>query len=79
MPVGGEVVLVCDYEALAHDMCGHFDTPEMCLAFDRTPPRAPAGEDLQWLAQHPLPAKSEREVVCEIKWRDVYRVVYTRR
>jgi hypothetical protein len=77
MPPGGEVVLVCDYEELAHDMCGHFD--KLDDIFERNPSRSAPGEEVKWLSRHPLPAKSEREAVCEIKWRDVYRCIYTRK
>ena len=98
MPSGSEVVLVCDYEELALDMCTHFDA--LHAAFERRGGgqslAAVRGEQAQeqeqetgggrgsadgkgWLTEHPLPARSEREAVCEIKWRPVYRAIYTRR
>ena len=33
--------------------------------------------DSKWLQKHPLAVKSERELVCEIKWRPVFRALYT--
>lgn len=71
MPVGAVVWLQSDIEAVAVEMCDRFDEydgSESSLRFDR--------EGVDWLAESPFPAQTDRERVGVEKGLPVYRARY---